>query len=87
VLKQTPKHPCMLWVECEQGVQAARRGTERARIDKPMELWSSLLNHHLHQRHQNSFADLAGCSSYGARHATCKEEAPLTWARTHELES
>ena len=49
VLKQTPKHPCVLWVECEQDVQAARRGTERARIDKPMELWSSLLNHRLHQ--------------------------------------
>ena len=38
VLKQTPKHPCMLWVECEQGVQAARRGTERARIDKPLDM-------------------------------------------------
>jgi hypothetical protein len=43
-----------------------------------MELWSNLLIHHLHQRHQNSFADPAGCSSYGALHATCKdeEEAP-----------
>ena len=38
VLKQTPKHPCVLWVECEQGVQAARRGTERARIDKPLDM-------------------------------------------------
>ena len=27
----------------------------------------------LHQRHQNSFADPAGCSSYGALHATCKD--------------
>ena len=41
-----------------------------------MELWSSLLNHHLHQRDNTSFADPAGCSSYGALHATCKDEAP-----------
>ena len=34
VRKQTPKPPCEQWVECEQGVQAARRGTQRARIDK-----------------------------------------------------
>ena len=37
MLKQTPKHPCVLWVECEQGVQAARRGNERARIDNPLD--------------------------------------------------
>ena len=36
-----------------------------------MELWSSLLNHHLHRGHEPAFADPAGCSSYGARHATC----------------
>jgi hypothetical protein len=41
-----------------------------------MELWSSLLNHHLHERDNTSFADPAGCSSYGALHATCKDEAP-----------
>ena len=41
-----------------------------------MELWSSLLNHHLHERDNTSFADPAGCSSYGARHATCKDKAP-----------
>ena len=41
-----------------------------------MELWSSLLNHHLHERDHTSFADPAGCSSYGARHATCKDKAP-----------
>ena len=41
-----------------------------------MELWSSLLNHHLHRRHESTFADPAGCSSYGARHATCKDKAP-----------
>ena len=38
VLKQTPKHPRVLWVECEQGVQAARRGTQRARIDKSLDM-------------------------------------------------
>ena len=38
VLKQTPKHPCVLWVECEQGVQAARRGTRPSRIDKPLDM-------------------------------------------------
>ena len=29
---------------------------------KAMELWSSLLNHHLHRRHESTFADPAGCS-------------------------
>jgi hypothetical protein len=32
--KTDPNHPCVLWVGCEQGVQAARRGNQRARIDK-----------------------------------------------------
>ena len=32
--------------------------------------------YHLHERDNTSFADPAGCSSYGARHATCKDEAP-----------
>ena len=41
-----------------------------------MELWSSLLNHHLHRGLEPAFADPAGCSSYGARHATCKLKAP-----------
>ena len=41
-----------------------------------MELWSSLLNHHLHRGLEPAFADPAGCSSYGARHATCKIKAP-----------
>ena len=34
-----------------------------------MELWSSLLNHHLHERDNTSFADPAGCSADGALHA------------------
>ena len=38
VLKQTPKHPRVPWVECEDGVQAARRGTQRARIDKSLDM-------------------------------------------------
>ena len=38
VLKQTPKHPRYLWVQCEQGVQAAQRGPQRARIDKPLDM-------------------------------------------------
>ena len=46
------------------------------KISIVMELWSSLLNHHLHERDHTSFADPAGCSSYGARHATCKDKAP-----------
>ena len=41
-----------------------------------MELWSSLFNHHLHRGLEPAFADPAGCSSYGARHATCKIKAP-----------
>ena len=41
-----------------------------------MELWSVLLIHHLHWRHESTFADPAGCSSYGARHATCTDKAP-----------
>ena len=38
VLKQTPKHPRVLWEQCEQGVQAARRGTQRASIDKSLDM-------------------------------------------------
>ena len=38
VLKQTPKHPRYLWVQCEQGVQAAQRGPQRARIDKSLDI-------------------------------------------------
>ena len=38
VLKQTPKHPRVLWEQCEQGVQAAQRGTQRARIDKSLDM-------------------------------------------------
>ena len=34
------------------------------------------MNHHLHRGHEPAFADPAGCSSYGARHATCKDKAP-----------
>ena len=37
-----------------------------------MELWSILLNHHLHERDNTSCADPADCSSYGAPHATCR---------------
>jgi hypothetical protein len=51
----------------------------------PMELWSSLLNHHLHRGHQSTFADPAGCSSYGARHATCKDKAPRKGAHKQLL--
>ena len=35
-----------------------------------------LFNHHLHRGHGSAFADPAGCSSYGARHATCTDKAP-----------
>jgi hypothetical protein len=35
-----------------------------------MELWSTLLNHHLHRGHESAFADPAGCSSYGALHGS-----------------
>ena len=41
-----------------------------------MELWSILFNHHLHWGHEPAVADPAGCSSYGARHATCTDKAP-----------
>ena len=34
--------------------------------------WIPLFNHHLHQSDHVSFSDPAGCSSYGARHATCR---------------
>ena len=42
--------------------------------------WSPLFKHHLHRRHGSTFADPAGCSAYGALHATCKDEAPRTGA-------
>jgi hypothetical protein len=35
--------------------------------------WSPLINHHLHRRHESTFADPAGCSANGALHATCKD--------------
>jgi hypothetical protein len=36
-----------------------------------MELWSSLLNHHLHRGHGSTFADPAGCSPYMLPASSC----------------
>jgi hypothetical protein len=47
-------------------------------------------DHHLHWGHQPAVADPAGCSSYGARHATFKDKAPhkrSTQTTPLELES
>ena len=38
------------------------RGQAAGDVEVTMELWSSLLIHHLHRRHESTFADPAGCS-------------------------
>ena len=53
----------------QQLVQRDGQGCSRCLY---LELESFLFNHHLHQSDHVSFADPAGCSSYGAPHATCK---------------
>jgi hypothetical protein len=60
------------------GCHERRERSEREQLHRPHASywswsWSSLFKHHLHERDNTSFADPAGCSSYGAPHATCKE--------------
>ena len=50
-----------------------------------MELWSILLNHHLHERDNTSCADPADCSSYGAPHATCRTKPNARGAHKQPL--
>ena len=74
----------LLELELESFIQSppsSERSLLFCRSGRLLILWSTgvgvlLFNHHLHQSDHVSFADPAGCSSYRAPHATCKDEAP-----------